>query len=681
MDLTKLRVDTVKGIGEESAKALGGLGIYSVQDLLEFFPFRYEDYSLKSPTDVAHEERVTMVGTVQNEPSVRYFGKKKNRLSFRMVVDGVLVQVIFFNRAFLKSKITVQAPVTVTGKWDAHRLTITGNELKFGEVEREGNVEPVYHATSTISSKQLQRWIKVALDTYADHLVEPLPLSIRERYKLMNKSETIRHLHHPLHPEKVKQARRRYVYEELLYFQLRMRVFKQMNRELQSGKRLDVHHEHITPFLERLPFTLTGAQDQAVKDILTDIASPYRMNRLLQGDVGSGKTAVAAACMYAVVKAGSQSALMAPTEILAEQHAKSLVDWFEPLGITVALLAGSVKGKKRTHLLEHIASGDVDIVVGTHALIQDDVSFNALGLVITDEQHRFGVEQRRVLRQKGESPDVLFMTATPIPRTLAISVFGDMDVSVLNELPAGRKPIETYWVNHDLFERVLTFIEKEIKAGHQAYVISPLIEESEKLDVQNAIDLHTMLAQHYNGAVNVGLMHGRLSAAEKDEVMNAFAKNETQLLVSTTVVEVGVNVPNATVMVIYDADRFGLAQLHQLRGRVGRGEAQSTCILVAKPKSEVGKERMRIMTETTDGFELSERDLELRGPGDFFGSKQSGLPDFKLADVVHDYRTLETARQDADVIIRSNVLEQDPEYIHLATYLNRVGAYTGEKID
>ncbi len=416
-----------------------------------------------------------------------------------------------------------------------------------------------------------------------------------------------------------------------------------------------------------MPFTLTGAQNRAVDDILADISSPYRMNRLLQGDVGSGKTAVAAACMYAVVKAGAQSALMAPTEILAEQHAKSLADWFEPLGLSVALLAGSVKGKKRTVLLEKIAAGEVDIVVGTHALIQEDVFFQNLGFVITDEQHRFGVEQRRVLRNKGESPDVLFMTATPIPRTLAISVFGDMDVSVLNELPAGRKPIETYWVTHDLFERVLGFIEKEVKAGHQAYVISPLIEESEKLDVQNAIDLYTMLTNHYQGDIQVGLMHGRLSAAEKEDVMNAFAKNDTQLLVSTTVVEVGVNVPNATVMVIYDADRFGLAQLHQLRGRVGRGDAQSTCILVAKPKSEVGKERMRIMTETTDGFVLSERDLELRGPGDFFGSKQSGLPDFKLADVVHDYRTLETARQDADVIISSNVLENDEEYAHLAS--------------
>lgn len=569
--------------------------------------------------------------------------------------------------------------VTITGKWDANRLSLTGSELKFGLVEREGDVEPVYHSSGKLSSKQIQKWIAGAVAEFAGDITEPLPKSIRTRYKLMGKAETIRHLHQPLKPELVKQARRRFVYEELLFFQLKMRAFKEANREQQHGTRLRIPEGAVNEFLQRLPFTLTNAQSKAIQTVLADIQSTHRMNRLLQGDVGSGKTAVAAACMYGVVKAGAQSALMAPTEILAEQHAQSLSAWFEPLGLTVALLAGSVKGKKRRELLERIMSGEVDIVVGTHALIQDDVHFNTLGLVITDEQHRFGVEQRRVLRDKGESPDVLFMTATPIPRTLAISVFGDMDVSVLDELPAGRKPIETYWVQHDMLERVLDFIRKEIEQGRQAYVICPLIEESEKLDVQNAIDFHAMLSGHFQGNAQVGLMHGRLSPGEKDDVMNAFANNDLQILVSTTVVEVGVNVPNATVMLIYDADRFGLAQLHQLRGRVGRGEAQSTCILMAQPKSEVGKERMRIMTETTDGFLLSERDLELRGPGDFFGSKQSGLPNFKLADVVHDYRTLETARQDADTIISTGLLQTDREYRYLAMYLAQVGAFSGEK--
>lgn len=320
-------------------------------------------------------------------------------------------------------------------------------------------------------------------------------------------------------------------------------------------------------------------------------------------------------------------------------------------------------------------------MIGTHALIQEEVNFARLGLVITDEQHRFGVEQRRVLREKGESPDVLFMTATPIPRTLAITVFGEMDVSVIDEMPLGRKEIETYWAKHNMLDRILKFVEAELLKGHQAYVICPLIEESEKIDVQNAIDVFDMLSNHFQGKFNIGLMHGRLSSAEKEEVMKAYSENQVQLLVSTTVVEVGVNVPNATVMVIYDAERFGLSQLHQLRGRVGRGKEQSYCILLADPKSEVGKERMKIMTETNDGFVLSERDLELRGPGDFFGKKQSGLPDFKVADMVHDYRALETARNDAAHLLEQKEFWEAEDFLPLRTYLEESGVLSGEKLD
>jgi ATP-dependent DNA helicase RecG len=405
------------------------------------------------------------------------------------------------------------------------------------------------------------------------------------------------------------------------------------------------------------------------------------MNRLLQGDVGSGKTVVAAIALFGTVKAGYQGALMVPTEILAEQHVSSLKELLGRVGITVELLTSSVKGKRRRELLEKVESGEVDVLVGTHALIQGEVMFKKLGLVITDEQHRFGVNQRRTLREKGEFPDVLFMTATPIPRTLAITAFGEMDVSVIDEMPAGRKAIETYWVKHDMLERILQFVQKELVKGRQAYVICPLIEESEKLDVQNAIDVHATLQQYFGDKWNVGLMHGKLHPDEKDEVMREFSENKTQILVSTTVVEVGVNVPNATMMVIYDAERFGLSQLHQLRGRVGRGSEQSYCVLLADPKSEVGKERMKIMTETNDGFVLSEKDLELRGPGDFFGKKQSGLPDFKVADMVHDYRALETARDDAAKIVNSEKLWKDKEFAPLLMHLEETGALTTEKLD
>ncbi|WP_332690177.1 ATP-dependent DNA helicase RecG [Halalkalibacter lacteus] len=680
-DAMKRPVIDVNGIGDETAKLLQGLRIFTVGDLLEHFPFRYEDYQLKDLHDVLHEERVTVVGTVQSEVSVRYFGKKKNRLSFRLLVNHILVTVTFFNRAFLKNQVTVGTELTITGKWDQHRMTITGSELKKGREEREQTIAPIYSVSGKLTIKAIRKYIYQAMNQYGSDIPDILPKELLQSYKLPTKKEALSRLHFPPNAESMKHARRRMVYEEFLLFQLKMQAFRKANRDRTNGRALAVPEKEIEGFIRHLPFLLTAAQKRVVDEIIKDIQSNYRMNRLLQGDVGSGKTIVAAICMYAVIRAGYQTALMVPTEILAEQHVQSLKGLLEPLGVTVELLSGSVKGKKRAERLSMLGSGELSLVVGTHALIQDDVQFHKLGLVITDEQHRFGVEQRRVLRDKGESPDVLFMTATPIPRTLAISVFGDMDVSIIDEMPAGRKTIETYWAKPDMLERVLDFIEKELHAGRQSYVICPLIEESEKIDVQNAIDVHMILDQHYKGKWKVGLMHGRLHSSEKEAVMESFSLNETQILVSTTVVEVGVNVPNATIMVIYDAERFGLAQLHQLRGRVGRGEAQSYCILLADPKSEVGKERMKIMTETNDGFVLSERDLELRGPGDFFGAKQSGLPDFKMADVVHDYRALEVARQDAVKLIHTDGFWTDPCYKGLRRYIEDQGVLNGEKID
>ncbi|NEU29412.1 ATP-dependent DNA helicase RecG [bacterium LRH843] len=681
MSVMSQPVTVVKGIGEETEKQLQGLGITTVGELLSHFPFRYEDYKLKDLHDVKHEERVTVAGTVQSEPSIRYFGKKKNRLSFRFLVNQVLITVTFFNRAFLKSQLIPGAELTITGKWDQHRMTITGSECHQGQERSEQTIVPIYSVAGKLTPNLLRKYIRQALTQFGAHIPEFLPADLLESYKLPNKVETMKSLHFPQHPNSLKHARRRMVYEEFLLFQMKMQIFRKMNRESAEGRAIDVSEEEVASFIQQLPFPLTKAQHRVIQEVIHDLRSPCRMNRLLQGDVGSGKTIVAAVCMYVVMNAGFQTALMVPTEILAEQHVKSLKELFEPIGIRVELLSGSVKGKKRTERLEALRDGELALVVGTHALIQEDVIFKNLGLVITDEQHRFGVQQRRILRDKGEDPDVLFMTATPIPRTLAISVFGDMDVSIIDEMPAGRKVIETYWAKHDMLERVLDFMNKELEAGHQAYVICPLIEESEKIDVQNAIDVHTILEQYFRGKWNVGLMHGRLHATEKEAVMDAFSKNESQILVSTTVVEVGVNVPNATIMLIYDAERFGLAQLHQLRGRVGRGDAQSYCILLADPKSDVGKERMKIMTETTDGFVLSERDLELRGPGDFFGSKQSGLPDFKIADVVHDYRALEVARGDAAKLVNSKEFWTESRYEPLRKMIEEQGILDGQKLD
>lgn len=669
----------VKGIGNEKANDLQDLGIYTVQDLLEYFPFRYEDYRPKEIQDLKHEERVTIIGTVQSECTVRFFGRKKSKLSVRVLVGNILLTAAFFNQHFLKSKLVVGASVTLTGKWDQHRLTITVNECKFGVVERE-SYDPVYSVGGNITVKGLKKMIASAMEQYGQMIPEILPNELLQKYKLIDRKQAIYKLHYPKSFEDAKQARRRMVYEEFLLFQLKMQALRKFKRKNSGGTTIPYNATALQSFIKMLPFPLTKAQQRVVDEILTDLKGSLRMNRLLQGDVGSGKTVVAAICLYACVTAFFQGALMVPTEILAEQHFHSLKQMLSPMNVTVELLTGSIKGKKRKDILTRLETGEVHILVGTHALIQDEVAFCRLGLVITDEQHRFGVEQRRSLRNKGQNPDVLFMTATPIPRTLAISVFGDMDVSTIDEMPAGRKSIETYWAQHHMLERVLRFIEKELIKGRQAYVICPLIEESEKLDVQNAIDVHAQLQSFFKN-YQVGLMHGRLHPSEKEEVMQQFSQNEVQLLVSTTVVEVGVNVPNATIMVIYDAERFGLSQLHQLRGRVGRGEAQSYCILLADPKSDVGKERMKIMTETNDGFELSQKDLELRGPGDFFGSKQSGLPQFKIADMIHDFRALEVARNDAITLVSSEQFWTSPKYTHLVKYLEDEGVLDGEKID
>lgn len=663
-------VSEVKGVGPALRDKFAELGIETVEDLMTTYPSRYENFEVLPITELVHEQKATIEGIVLNEPVVSFFGRKKSRLVVPIQVDEVVVKGVMFNRAFAKKQLTVGEKVTVTGKWDQHRQQITISHYKVGE-KSTGEIEPVYMLRQIITPFQFKKIIKQAFEQFREQINEILPTRYLDDYKLINRRFAIEQMHFPNDVEHLKQARRRLIYDEFLIFQLKMQALRKFNRERTSGNVKAYPEGQLTEFIDQLPFELTEAQKQANKEILTDIKSPYRMHRLLQGDVGSGKTVVAAIALYATILAGFQGAIMVPTEILAEQHYQSLTELFQDR-LRVELLTGSVKGKERKQRLAAIKSGEVNLIVGTHALIQDDVYFSKLGLVIVDEQHRFGVNQRKILREKGIDPDVLFMTATPIPRTLAITSFGDMDMSIINQMPVGRKEVETFWVKETLMPRIIKFIEKEIKNGGQAYVIAPLIEESDKIDIQNAVDLYHQLSSAFSIPVEIGLLHGRLTNAEKDEVMQDFATNKINLLVSTTVVEVGVNVPNATIMVIYDAERFGLSQLHQLRGRVGRGDKQSYCILIADPKGETGKERMQIMTETTNGFVLAEHDLKLRGPGEFFGKKQSGLPEFKIADPIHDYRTLETARKDAVEIIFNDLIEKSQEYHELKEYLNRI---------
>ncbi|MBL3398008.1 ATP-dependent DNA helicase RecG [Staphylococcus pasteuri] len=660
-------LNQIKGIGPKRLAVLQELNINTVEDLVLYLPTRYEDNTVIDLNEAEDQSTVTVQGEVYSSPTVAFFGRNKSKLTVHIMVNQIAVKCVFFNQPYLKKKIELNGIVTVKGKWNRAKQEINGNRMFFNQQDNSNDtqLEPVYRIKEGIKQKQLRDNIRQSLDDVVIH--EWLSDELRTKYKLETLDYTLKTLHHPKSKNDLLRARRTYAFTELFMFELRMQWLNRLEKTSDDAIEIKYDIQKVKSFIDSLPFELTDAQKSSVNEIFRDLKAPIRMHRLLQGDVGSGKTVVAAICMYALKTAGYQSALMVPTEILAEQHAESLIDLFGET-MNVALLTGSVKGKKRRILLEQLENGTIDCLIGTHALIQDDVTFENVGLVITDEQHRFGVNQRQRLREKGAMTNVLFMTATPIPRTLAISVFGEMDVSSIKQLPKGRKPIITSWAKHEQYEQVLTQMTSELKKGRQAYVICPLIESSEHLeDVQNVVELYESLQQYY-GQNKVGLLHGKLTNEEKDEVMHRFSQHEIDILVSTTVVEVGVNVPNATFMMIYDADRFGLSTLHQLRGRVGRSEHQSYCVLIASPKTETGIERMTIMTQTTDGFELSERDLEMRGPGDFFGVKQSGLPDFLVANIVEDYRMLEVARDEAGELIQSGEFFNS-NYDHLRHFI------------
>lgn len=641
------------GVGPKSAEKWARLGIETLQDLLLYFPFRYEDFKNKSVFDLEDGEKAVLSGVVVRPASVQYYGYKRNRVRFSIQQDQVVIGVNFFNQPYLVDKIQMGATVAVYGKWDQAKNSLTG--MKF-LTQIDQDLQPVYHVAQGISQASLVKLIRQVIDEGLHQLLEEnLPQVLRERYRLLDRVTAVEYMHFPPDLAAYKQALRRIKFEELLYFQLPLQLLKREQGKPGDGEVLTYSPDLLAQAKANLPFSLTQAQEKVLQDILADMASDRQMSRLLQGDVGSGKTIVAALAMYAASTAGFQAALMVPTEILAEQHLESLNQLFPD--VPKVLLKGSQTGAVRREVLEQIASGEAAFVIGTHALIQDGVTYDKLGLIIVDEQHRFGVKQRRALREKGLRPDVLMMTATPIPRTLAITAYGDLDVSIIDQLPAGRKPIVTRWVKHEQQEQVYTWLKEEVQQkAAQAYVISPLIEESEALDLKNAQDLQAELQSFLGQGIEVGLLHGRMKAAEKDQVMDRFKAGQLNVLVSTTVIEVGVNVPNASIMIIVDADRFGLSQLHQLRGRVGRGSTQSYAVLIANPKTETGKSRMKIMTETTDGFRLAEEDLKMRGSGEIFGTRQSGLPEFQVADILEDFPILEEARKVAQEIV------QDPDW-------------------
>lgn len=661
-------VTALSGVGEKRAETLATLGIETIEDLLSYYPFRYEDIQERQIQEINDQEKVTLKGLVVSPAVLNRFGYKKSKLSFRLMQENDVFMVSFFNQPYLKDKVVVGEEIAIYGRWDAKRQTLNGMKILSSSSQNEG-FSPIYHVNKSIRQTTLIQLIKQAFEQYYGYIEENLPQNLVDKYRLFARNEAMWAMHFPKTMEDHHQAKRRVIFEEFFVFQMKIQGLKTKEKAEKNGLSIPYDIQKLKAFIASLPFELTNAQKKVTNEICKDLLSPKHMQRLLQGDVGSGKTIVAAIVLYAATTAGFQGALMVPTEILAQQHYQSLAELLRPFEVNVALLTGSTKTKERQQILADLKSGELDIIIGTHALIQDEVDFAHLGLVITDEQHRFGVNQRKVLREKGYKPDVLFMTATPIPRTLAITAYGEMDVSIIDEMPAGRIPIVTRWVLPKQLDQVLNWGKTELSQNHQMYVICPLIEESESLDVENAQKIYEQLRDYYAPDYQVGLLHGRMKNDEKDAVMQAFKENQLQVLVSTTVIEVGVNVPNATAMIIIDADRFGLAQLHQLRGRVGRGSQASYCILVANPKNEVGKERMKIMTQTNNGFVVSQKDLELRGPGEVFGNRQSGLPVFHFADIVADAHILEVAKEEAQAIYAQKDWQILPMYQDLVNYL------------
>lgn len=660
-------VAVLKGVGEKRLTALNKLGIHTINDLLTYFPRRYDDLSLKDLGTAVDGQKVTVKGQVITAPTLNFFGRKKSRLSFRLKIDDNIYNVTFFNQPWLKKQLELEADVIIFGTFNLNHNQIQGMKILNGD--KSDTYDSIYPSNKEVKQNTIKQLIQLAFKQYENILVDIIPTSLRQKYRLESFHDTIKNIHFPSSPIAAKRAFRTAKFMEFFLFAMKIQLLKATHRQPDPKSKIIYDSKLIKSFTQQLPFALTQSQQKVVNEILTDLKNPIEMNRLLQGDVGSGKTVVAAIAILAAISSGRQAAIMAPTEILAEQHANSFAKMFADFDVNIALLTGATSALARRAMLPSIQSGEVNLIVGTHALFQDQVDYHNLGLAVIDEQHRFGVNQRQALRQKGTSTNMLAMTATPIPRTLAITMYGDMDVSVIDELPKGRKPIKTTWITSAKTESALRFVKKQLESGSQIYVVTPLIEESEAVDMKNALAIFDRFKAIFEPQFTVGLLHGRMSNQEKDDAMTDFKENKFQVLVATTVIEVGVDVANANTMLIFDADHFGLAQLHQLRGRVGRGEKQSYCILIADPRNEIGKKRMKAVASSTDGFFLSQKDLELRGQGDITGLKQSGMPDFKVADPVGDLNILTVANQEAQSITVNSDWQKKPENVQLAKYL------------
>ena len=635
-------VSKVKGLGPKATHLLNKIGIFTVNDLVTHYPFRYDVLRRCSLKTSENDEKIIIDGRVESVPILLRFKANLTKLNFRLVTQDGVVGVSVFNRAFLKTSLTIGEHVIVIGKFDKSKNVITASDIKFGNLNNE-RIEAVYHLTSGLTNKQMATYINTAIMMNKEDILDFIPDYLQDRYKFSNKRTALNIVHNPPNEDKLKEATIRLKYEELFEFMFKINYLKEEKKRKDCGIKREVSIDEVNKFIKKLPFELTGDQLRAVDEILTDMNNTTKMNRLLQGDVGSGKTIVSFIAMYINYLSGYQSALMAPTEILAIQHYNNIREIFKDVDINIELLTGSTTKKEKEIIYKGLEDGSVNIVVGTHALIQDDVKYSSLGLVITDEQHRFEVNQRANLKNKGLLPDVLYMSATPIPRTYALTIYGDMDVSIIKEMPKGRLPVKTVVKHEDEIKDVLEAMLQELKAKHQIYVIAPLIEESENSDLTNVLELRDKMRLAFGEHFKIDIVHGKMASGAKELIMNEFKQGIIHILISTTVVEVGVDVPNASMMVIFNAERFGLSTLHQLRGRVGRGSVQSHCILISKTDAK----RLKVMEETNDGFLISEEDFKLRGHGDLFGTKQSGDMTFKIASLKQDYKILLQAKKDS----------------------------------
>ena len=648
-------VQFVKGVGPKMKENLRRLGISTVEDLLNFFPRRYQDWTRVTKMEDAHygEEQV-LYGRILEVKEIH----PRMRMSILRVTisDGTGSAVLtYFNQPWKKNEFAVNRHVLAFGKpeYDYGHLTVQNAETEFAEPSELPSLQklvPVYPLTEGIKISRMRAMISYALD-HTEDITENLPAEVILREHLMGRLRAYRAMHNPPDWKTQQEARRRMAYEELFFMQAGILLLRKKREKDVSAIKCAPSGKMVEAVLKNLPFRLTAGQQQAFRGIEDDMEGVVPMNRLVQGDVGSGKTAVAALALAKIAENGYQGALMAPTEVLAGQHYQTLQELYRGLPLRIAYLSGNTKAKERKEILKGLADGSVQILIGTHALIQEDVIFAYLGLVITDEQHRFGVKQRKALETKGASPHILVMTATPIPRTMALSVYGDLDISAIRGMPPGRSPVKTYGIDGSYLQRVYNFMGREMEAGHQVYVVCPLVEKSEKQDLASAVAVYEDLRDRVFPRFSVGLVHGRMKNDEKEKVMNDFRDGKIQLLVATSVIEVGVNVPNATIMFVYGADRFGLSQLHQLRGRVGRGKSQSYCILYTDNQNEITRLRIRLMCEIHDGFLLSEKDLLLRGSGEFFGYHQHGMPDLRVTDIIRDLPLLESARKEAGLAV------------------------------